>query len=367
MVESEQMSDAVFSFVLRNEGDADAVAAASGIAAEHLQQLRREFTYWYPWNLRTSGRDLAYNHLPFSLFHHAAFFPPEQWPLSIQCCAFLEVDGDKMSKSKGNFLTVAQSLARFSSSSTRLTLADAGDSIDVANFDQSVAANRALVLESIARQVLLLAPIVPHVAEHVWRRVLGRDGFASTARMPLAGDVDTPLLLAADYFDAQLANARSIYGTATKPRKGKPVPPPTALVVRVCTAYAPWQARVLELLTPLYDDATKQFADGAVATLQADEPLRALIADAFPPAAAGGAGGKKKKKQKSPALIFFGALRPLVAEAGRAALALTLPFDETDTLRRVAPVLQREFKLANVSVETSEDGQPGRPSFIFSS
>jgi cysteinyl-tRNA synthetase len=34
--------------------------------------------------------------------------------VAAQCCAFLEVDGKKMSKSEGNFLTIADGVERFS-------------------------------------------------------------------------------------------------------------------------------------------------------------------------------------------------------------------------------------------------------------
>lgn len=40
----------------------------------------------------------------------------------------------KMSKSDGNFLTLTESIEKFSADGMRLTLADAGDSIEDANF-----------------------------------------------------------------------------------------------------------------------------------------------------------------------------------------------------------------------------------------
>ena len=43
---------------------------------------------------------------------------------------------EKMSKSTGNFLTLKQAIDRFSADGMRLNLADAGDSVEDANFDQ---------------------------------------------------------------------------------------------------------------------------------------------------------------------------------------------------------------------------------------
>lgn len=44
----------------------------SGISIETLNALRREFEYWYPLDLRVSGKDLIGNHLTMSLYNHAA-------------------------------------------------------------------------------------------------------------------------------------------------------------------------------------------------------------------------------------------------------------------------------------------------------
>lgn len=49
-----------------------------------------------------------------------------------------------MSKSTGNFLTINQCIERFGSEASRIALADAGDTLDDANFDMEVA-NRAIL------------------------------------------------------------------------------------------------------------------------------------------------------------------------------------------------------------------------------
>lgn len=45
----------------------------------------------------------------------------------------------KMSKSEGNFLTLSESVDKFSADGMRLSLADAGDSVEDANFVESTA------------------------------------------------------------------------------------------------------------------------------------------------------------------------------------------------------------------------------------
>jgi leucyl-tRNA synthetase len=45
--------------------------------------MRKEFLYWYPFDLRVSAKELVPNHLTFCIFQHAALFPPEQWPKAV--------------------------------------------------------------------------------------------------------------------------------------------------------------------------------------------------------------------------------------------------------------------------------------------
>ncbi|CAF5122470.1 unnamed protein product, partial [Rotaria sp. Silwood1] len=40
-----------------------------------LDHLRNEFQYWYPVDLRSSGKDLIPNHLTYSIYNHIAIWP----------------------------------------------------------------------------------------------------------------------------------------------------------------------------------------------------------------------------------------------------------------------------------------------------
>ncbi len=86
-------------------------------------------------DLRCSGKDLIRNHLTMSLYNHAAVWKndPKFMPRGFFC------NGYKMSKSKGNFMTVRDCIDKYGVDSTRVALADAGDTLDDANFDQLVA------------------------------------------------------------------------------------------------------------------------------------------------------------------------------------------------------------------------------------
>lgn len=248
------------------------------IKKESLDLLKREFNYWYPVDLRVSGKDLIQNHLTFFLYNHVAIWPNEKdkWPRAIRTNGHLLLNSAKMSKSEGNFLTLYEAVQKFSADGMRFSLADAGDSIEDANFVESTAdagilrlftfiewvkemvASKLLlrtgskdtfndrvfisqmnlkmqetdefykkmlfkealrtgvfefqgardtyrefcgaqgmhvdlVFEFIEKQALLIAPICPHVAEHVWG-LLGKKESILKARWPVAGKVDEKLI-----------------------------------------------------------------------------------------------------------------------------------------------------------------------------
>eukprot|EP00398_MALV-I-01_sp_L67-1_P000400 gene400-4_t len=107
-----------------------------GIEQATLDNMRKEFKHWYPMNLRVSGKDLIQNHLTMALLNHAAIFKenPEYWPRSYYCNGHVQVDNQKMSKSKGNFLVLGETCKDFSADAVRYGCADAGDTLEDANF-----------------------------------------------------------------------------------------------------------------------------------------------------------------------------------------------------------------------------------------
>jgi leucyl-tRNA synthetase len=90
-------------------------------------------------DLRVSGKDLIQNHLIFALYNHVALFAQSQCPRGMRANGHMNLDGEKMSKSTGNFLTLTQAIDDFSADGMRLTLADCSDSIDDANFERKSA------------------------------------------------------------------------------------------------------------------------------------------------------------------------------------------------------------------------------------
>jgi len=71
--------------------------ASCNIPEEKLKILRESFEYWYPMNLRVSGRDLIQNHLTFSLYNHAAIWTdrPDMWPKGFFCNGEFEISHER--------------------------------------------------------------------------------------------------------------------------------------------------------------------------------------------------------------------------------------------------------------------------------
>lgn len=102
----EQMIDEVWDYLFCRAELTEDILAKSKIPKETLEAMRREFEYFYPLDLRVSGKDLINNHLTFALYNHIALFPREYWPKSIRVNGHLQLNGEKMSKSTGNFMTL---------------------------------------------------------------------------------------------------------------------------------------------------------------------------------------------------------------------------------------------------------------------
>lgn len=80
----------------------------SEIADGLLEKMKREFEYWYPFDLRVSGKDLIQNHLTFCMYNHTAIWPETYWPKAFRGNGHILLNAKKMAKSEGNFLTLEQ-------------------------------------------------------------------------------------------------------------------------------------------------------------------------------------------------------------------------------------------------------------------
>ncbi len=126
-LKAENMTPEFLDYVLLGIGDAKRAAESSGLDVETVEEIRRDFLYWYPVDLRSSGKDLVANHLLFFLFHHVAIFPREHWPKAIAVNGYVSLEGKKMSKSKGPLLTMKRAVAENGADVTRLYILHAAE------------------------------------------------------------------------------------------------------------------------------------------------------------------------------------------------------------------------------------------------
>ena len=135
-----KVDDAFFDYVFFGQGDPAAVAARLGVSGDTVEGLRVEFSYWYPFDLRNTGKDLIQNHMAFCLFNHAAIFPPELSPRGFGINGWVLMAGMKMSKSRGNTVYIRDALRDWGAEVIRATVANAGDGVDDPNLDKGFAA-----------------------------------------------------------------------------------------------------------------------------------------------------------------------------------------------------------------------------------
>lgn len=133
----EQLSHSFFDYAFLGKGDSTAVAAETGIPLETLEQIRRDHAYWYPVDLRSSGKDLVPNHLLFFLFHHVALFEEEQWPRCLAVNGFVSLEGKKMSKSKGPLLTLVSAVEGYGADITRMYILSSAEQTQDADWQMS--------------------------------------------------------------------------------------------------------------------------------------------------------------------------------------------------------------------------------------
>src|SRR2546425_126666 len=140
---AQRLDDAFFDYVFLGKGSPRAVAGRLGLEVKVIEDLRQEFVYWYPVDLRNTGKDLVQNHMTFCLFVHAAVFPKELWPRGYGVNGWVRLEGRKMSKSKGNVWYIRDAVREWGADPVRMAVANAGDGLDDPNLDLEFAATAA--------------------------------------------------------------------------------------------------------------------------------------------------------------------------------------------------------------------------------
>lgn len=131
-IKADNLSKEFFDYVFLGKGSADMI---TDIPAEIIEEIRKEFTYFYPVDSRHSGRDLVPNHLTFFVLNHVAIFPEENWPQQIVVNGSVLMDGKKMSKSMGNIIPLRQAIQDYGADPIRLAIIISAELLQDADFN----------------------------------------------------------------------------------------------------------------------------------------------------------------------------------------------------------------------------------------
>ena len=133
-IDPNKIEDDLFDYIFLNKGNEGEIVRKYGDIAK---KMKEEFEYWYPVDLRSSGKDLIPNHLCFYIFHHVAIFDKKYWPRGIAINGYaVDALGRKMSKSLGNYISLRDALRKYSADIIRFIIAmSANSSYDDAKID----------------------------------------------------------------------------------------------------------------------------------------------------------------------------------------------------------------------------------------
>jgi len=132
---AENMSDEFFNYIFYENGNSETIARNTKITTDKLDEIRKEFVYFYPVDSRHSGRDLVPNHLTFFVLNHVALFPKENWPKEIVVNGSVLMDGKKMSKSMGNIIPLRDAVRKYGADPIRLSILISAELLQDADFN----------------------------------------------------------------------------------------------------------------------------------------------------------------------------------------------------------------------------------------
>jgi leucyl-tRNA synthetase len=170
-ITAEQLTEQVCDYIFLGKGKPTEVAQKIGMATGILEEMRKEFAYFYPLDSRHSGRDLVANHLTFMIFNHVAVFPNKLWPHQIATNGFVMMEGAKMSKSFGNISPLIEAARAFGADPVRLGILSTAELLADADFSPTLARSMRERIERIYRLVKgTVESKPPKTSRKVWKQ-----------------------------------------------------------------------------------------------------------------------------------------------------------------------------------------------------
>lgn len=107
-----------FEYIFTGKG----IGEIKNVPVKKLKDLRKSFDYWYPLDYNISAVELVPNHMTFSIFHHVALFPESKWIKGEIGLGMGNLNGKKMSASKGHVMIVTDITEELGADLVRLFL-----------------------------------------------------------------------------------------------------------------------------------------------------------------------------------------------------------------------------------------------------
>ncbi|NHJ22139.1 MAG: leucine--tRNA ligase [Candidatus Lokiarchaeota archaeon] len=126
-IQPDQLVIEFFDYVYLDIGDIQEVSKKTKINVGLLKQMQKEFFYWYPVDHRHTAIMHISNHLSFYIFHHVAIFPRKHWPKIISLIEPVIIEGQKMGKSIGNVIALADIQQNYSADLFRFYISHSAD------------------------------------------------------------------------------------------------------------------------------------------------------------------------------------------------------------------------------------------------
>ncbi|MFX1469983.1 MAG: leucine--tRNA ligase [Promethearchaeota archaeon] len=126
-IKPDQLIPEFFDYIFLQKGDITVLSKKIDIKEKILKEMQDEFLYWYPVDHRHTAIMHISNHLSFYIFHHVAIFPEKHWPKIISLIEPVIIEGQKMGKSKGGVIPLADIQNKYSADLFRFYISHGAD------------------------------------------------------------------------------------------------------------------------------------------------------------------------------------------------------------------------------------------------
>lgn len=162
---SDNLSNEFFDYIFLNKGDLEKISRSTKIPVDTINQIKKEFQYFYPVDSRHSGRDLVPNHLTFFVLNHVAIFPQNNWPCEIVVNGSVLMNGFKMSKSMGNIIPLRKAITDYGADPIRVAIIISAELLQDADFNMDSVSGIQNKLEALFDECSRHKEVIPEKLE----------------------------------------------------------------------------------------------------------------------------------------------------------------------------------------------------------